>query len=227
MSAGDTLSIQLKLKFGRYRNPPIVEAITKGNIADVKSLLMAGGDPNARQLFTPIRLYFLPFTVIDSDASNAMTILMLASQAGSMEIVEYLLANGAEIDVITATGCTALNSAIDKSHMNIAKLLISRGADVNIRSPFDGATPLLLATLEQKLDFVKLLLENGANVNARDESGFTALMEAGSTEIVQVLLAFGADVNAKNNEGGTALQYAKEQNLEEIVELLIRAGASD
>jgi ankyrin repeat protein len=90
--------------------------------------------------------------------------------------------------------------------------------------------PLTAAATSQRTDLVKLLLENGADVNARDDEGYTALMEpaeCGDQEVVEVLLAAGIDVNARNVEGFTALQYAKEQGHTKIVDLLAQAGARE
>ena len=54
-------------------------------------------------------------------------------------------------------------------------------------------------------------LRNGANANAKDNDGWTALMQAavhGHTETAELLLKHGADVNAKRNDGSTALMQA-------------------
>ncbi|MGO9568404.1 MAG: ankyrin repeat domain-containing protein [Desulfomonilaceae bacterium] len=68
----------------------------------------------------------------------------------------------------------------------------------------------------------------GADVNAKDNHGWTALMEAAKTghlDVVKLLLDEGADVNAKDNYGWTALKIAEEDGHKEIVELLKAHGA--
>ena len=69
---------------------------------------------------------------------------------------------------------------------------------------------------------------NGANVNAKDNYGWTALMEAtfwGHTETAELLLKHGADVNAENKYGRTALMRAMTRGYTETADLLRRYGA--
>ena len=78
------------------------------------------------------------------------------------------------------------------------RLLLSKGARVNVRSKL-GRTPLLVAAAyDGATEAARLLIEKGADVNARDESGMSVLEQAASSnhiELVRLLLAKGADVN--------------------------------
>jgi ankyrin repeat protein len=92
---------------------------------------------------------------------------------------------------------------------------------------------LIKSAFSGDLSEVERLLAAGANVNAKRDNGITALMGAsieGYQEVVAFLLAKGADVNAKvfffgHSDGATACDLASQKDHQEIVKLLVRAGA--
>ncbi len=128
-------------------------------------------------------------------------------------------------------GKTALMIALENGHEELCKLLLERGADVNVTAMdhWDkGKTVLILAAENGHEELCELLLERGADVNAVGNEGWTALMFAaknGHKEVCELLLERGADVNAVGNEGWTALMLAAENGREEACDLLIRRGA--
>jgi hypothetical protein len=182
--------------------------------------------------------------VVNVTDGNGDTLLPAASEGGNKEIVELLLAKGADVNIKQNNGFTALIAASGKGHKEIVELLLAKGADVNAKDN-DGGTALMYASgkyfggFDGHKEIVELLLAKGAEVNAKNNNGRTALMFAafsGQIEIVEFLLAKGAEVNAKNNSGRTALMIASTEvpgalvgvnakGHKEVVELLIRAGA--
>ena len=86
-----------------------------------------------------------------------------------------------------------LHTAVVHGYKDIATLLLSRGADVNIQNDY-GQSPLHFAVHNSKVSMVQLLLQNGADVNAKSERG-TALDIAKNrkdTEIIVLLKKHGA-----------------------------------
>lgn len=81
--------------------------------------------------------------------------------------------------------CTPLMEAATNGHVDIIRLLISHGADVNAQSA-TGNTPLMLACIAGHVDAVKELIAHGANVEDHNENGHTPLMEAASNGHVEV-----------------------------------------
>ena len=70
--------------------------------------------------------------------------LKSAAQAGDLDAVKYHLAQGAKINATTAAGHFPLGGAIIHGHSHVVEFLISRGANVNLKSEY-GWTPLYLA----------------------------------------------------------------------------------
>ena len=129
---------------------------------------------------------------------------------------------------------------VRNDNVEIAKLLIENGADVNaktkhktwtkfgkvVNSPTVSipaqSTPLYIAIINNYIKTSKLLIENGADVNAKDAKGHTPLHFAKNLEIVKLLIKNGADVNAGKRTVGTLLS---DTNDIEIAKLLIENGA--
>ena len=87
-------------------------------------------------------------------------------------------------------------------NIELVKLLLEHGADVNIKDDVDRKTPLYNACYKNKLNIAKLLLKHGADVNIKDGYGLTPLYNAcyyNNIELIKLLLEHGAgkdlDVN--------------------------------
>ena len=110
----------------------------------------------------------------------------------------------------------------------MARLVISKGADVNAKDRID-VTPLNCAARGQK-NVVDILLASGANVDAKEKNGGTPLHRAafrGHTEIVELLLAHGADVDAKNAHGLTPADEATRRKHLNVVRILKEHRAAE
>jgi ankyrin repeat protein len=175
------------------------------------------------------------------------TPLFWAARSGDTKLVERLLAHGAEVNlhaarylepgnVITGPrvwerdsgdkdGETPLHLAAGEGHLEVVRLLLGNGAEVNARDE-NSRTPLQLACANHHAAVVKLLLEKGATVKGTDQLGNTALHAAsGDTACIKHLLAARADINAANPEGITPLRLAAYEGAREAAELLLARGA--
>lgn len=146
---------------------------------------------------------------------------------GNTEAVKLALDRGLDIyiNVKDDDGRTPLHYGARHGRMEIVKLLLERGADINVKDDVYGHTALHLAA-QGHTKTVKLLLDKGvADINVKNKFGYTVLhiaAEYGNTEIVKLLLDRGIDMHAKNNDGKLAIYYAKQQKQTKIVELLLR-----
>ena len=75
----------------------------------------------------------------------------------------------------TQGGLTALHFAARQGSAMAARALVEGGADVNIVSPGDKATPLLVAVINGHFDLAAMLIEKGANVNLISDAGVSPL----------------------------------------------------
>jgi ankyrin repeat protein len=125
--------------------------------------------------------------------------------------VLQLIEKGADLNA-RILGTTALQQSITSGHIDIARLLIAKGANVNGRN-VENVSALMLAAGKGYVEIAKLLLENGAEINAQDEKGYTALMMA-------TLKNNGADETLVSKSGETALAIAEAEEYKELVEFL-------
>ena len=139
------------------------------------------------------------------------TPLHKAVQNDHIATTEILLnSSKIRIDAQNSSKETALHIACENNFKNLAKLLILKEADLNIKNE-KNLTPLQIAVKNGHYDIAKLLLENGAEVDCRGQFEQTPLhiaVKNGNHDIAQLLLKNGADINAKNQLGFTALHNA-------------------
>jgi uncharacterized protein len=140
--------------------------------------------------------------------------LIEACKNGDSDSVTSLLQQGASPDAFTPDephgGMTALRWAVIRNHLNVVKVLLEAGADVNAKSA-DGITVLMVAAATGNTEMVGLFLDKGAEIDAQCSRGTTALMSAseeGNVDIMRMLLERGAAVNTKTLKGATALVQA-------------------
>jgi len=98
-----------------------------------------------------------------------------------------------------------LHFATKDKQEEVAKLLISYGADINAQDE-TGKPPIFHALRNPYLKITKLLLTNKANIKDNPELLTIAVLNK-CTEIVEVLLEHGADVNTSDEWGRTALHF--------------------
>jgi len=165
------------------------------------------------------------FPRIDADPNE----ILRAAYGGDLEKTRRLLKhNPSRVFVKDKEGFTALHYAASHGHVEIAKLLLANGADVNAMTD-KAATPLQYAVWYGGKETVQLLLSNKADTEVQGEIGGTPLYDAaahGQIEEVGMLLAAKADVNARTLQGYTALSVAASNGHEDVVRLLIDNGAS-
>lgn len=187
------------------------QAIRSGDAAKVKALLEKN-----------------PGLVNDKDA-DGRTPLHHALFNGNKEIIDLLVARGADVNAASKRELTPLLIAAYLGHTHAVKLLISKGARVN-KIGFNHMTPLLFAVSRGHKEIVELLIAKGASLKVTDKIGSNALLLAvmsGHKAVVEALIAGGVDLDAANSRGSTPLTAAAREGRQDIVDLLLAKGAAN
>ena len=103
--------------------------------------------------------------------------LLVAARNTDLEAVKKSLDRGAAPNSRNRLGKTSLYISIEKNRIDIARILIEAGADVNLPS-LEKATPLIAASYAGSLPFVDLLLQHGAKHEPTDRLHKSALVYA-------------------------------------------------
>lgn len=172
--------------------------------------------------FSRTVLLLIPFVILlpaNAFCQDLGKQLLAACWQDNKAEIERLLDQGADINTSDKQGGgnTPLSVAAFRGQIEIVKLLLSRGANVNIGTP--------LAAASRHLEIARLLLEHGADVNGIDGMKRTALFSActaGNLRVCELLLSHKADVNWKDFAGETPLWFARDQ---EVMKFLIARGA--
>jgi len=163
----------------------ILQAKYSGNNARVEELLKTGITLNifeaaATGQTTRVReLVAADPALVNAYAPDGFFPLALAVFFGNKATAEVLLDAGADVNQQSRESMKirALQSAAAARRLDLAEMLLARGANPNVRAE-GGFTPLHGAALSGQVDLALLLLKHGADVNAKDDSGSTPLAHA-------------------------------------------------
>lgn len=151
-----------------------------------------------------------------------------------MDEVASILDEGAQVnargDWGMEDGRAALHFAVAGEHVEVARLLIARGADVEIESKLKddwGAAPIHLAAETGNSEMVELLLQHGATTEIMDNEKLRAVHVAaahGKLDVLKVLYRYNCDLNARTGDQSTVLHYAAGFGDLETVKWLVEKG---
>ncbi|KAL7032252.1 hypothetical protein ACKWTF_007263 [Chironomus riparius] len=160
--------------------------------------------------------------------SNHRLLLHWACLSGREQLVDIILKlSTPDINLGDDTNATPLILATLGGKLEIVKLLIAKGADVNAKKQ-GGHSSLQYAVSKNHKGIVQYLIEKGADINILDDRLDTPLHRAaslGRLDIVKILIDKGANLNRQNRELNTPLHLALEDEQLTVGFLLIEAGA--
>ncbi len=176
-------------------------AIKQDNPDAIAALLKRGFDPD---------------TIDPQGLSGLYLALRDSSLKAARVLIDWPKTN---VEIRTRQDESPLMMACLKGHLELARKLIARDADVNKT----GWTPLHYAATSGHVAIIELLLEQHAYIDAESPNGTTPLMMAayyGSPAAVKLLLEAGADPGTRNQLGLTAIDFANRAGRPDAAELI-------
>lgn len=151
-------------------------------------------------------------------------VLFWAFFNNNLEMVELLLAYGAEVNAEDQDGNPLLSDAISSTSHNplIVQRLLEAGADIHSIDAC-GHQPHMTAAGHGNMAILQMLHHAGADLNWQNGEDQDALMlaaQCGETDVVAYLLENGADTTHRDREDKSAADWAREEGYEELAVLL-------
>ena len=234
-AAGDVEAVQRLLKQGVSANArgrqkhltwdhtALMFAAEHGRAEVVRELLAAGADVAAVNRGHA------------ADGGGGSQALHFAAAKGHVDVCDLLLDAGANPNVLGRYCRTPLTEACYNARAEVIRLLLSRGADVKLKSRRkDYEAPAFAAVTARDPQTLRLVLDAGADPNATGGRDWSPLQLAASRddvesdariEMMDALIKAGAAVDLADRDGTTALQVAVVYNNVKAVRFLLAAGA--
>ena len=220
------ISLVLAILFtqGELKQPPLIDAINRGSLADATSLLKAGANPNTKEVLVskPHAAQGIQGGVrYDGD-----TALMKAVSRRSLPFVNLLLTYKADPNARGPYGYTALMTAGQMASAEMIKVLLHHGAKPNLVNEM-GDTAIIFAANRDVVKGVQALVEAGANMNGGGgQSALICAAMSRATATVKFLLSKGANPNYHPAPFWSPLEYATTDSYadEDIAKMLRKAG---
>jgi len=197
-------------------------AVENNNLEPLRELLLAGADANRMIECLKGRVPVILFAVSLFDVNENSKVIK--------EMVNLLLAYGADVNIKGPWGQTSLNLAAERGHVHMVEFLSNAGALIDMQDA-RGGTPLMVAAQNGHLDVVHTLLRHKAqpNIQAAGVNNATALFLAarcGHSQVVQALLQDDAQIDLTLRTGAIPLMAAAHEGHKDVVELLLKNGAT-
>ncbi|XP_062555287.1 L-asparaginase isoform X2 [Armigeres subalbatus] len=164
---------------------------------------------------------------LSAENYDRRTALHVACCEGNLEVVQYLLQNGAAVHIRDRYDRTPLMDAILNDHYEIIRLLIKCGAHLtgSIRAIGESLCSAAARNLLHRLESYRIA---GADLSQTDPSGRTALHVAAmyaNLEMAKYLVKNYVEVNTVDFLGLTALDYAVKVNTQPVIAFLMEKDA--
>ncbi|RYC54519.1 hypothetical protein CHU98_g11694 [Xylaria longipes] len=163
--------------------------------------------------------------------NKGYTALMIAFEAGNVEVCRYLFSKTGSLLGTSGTSPGLLHRAVFSANLDLIKLVMEAGADVNEIDPWTGETPLYtyLTTESPSILVVRYLVDTcKANVNLEGGELKYPIIQAyrkSDLEIIRFLIEAGANVNAKDHAGRSPIHFVYYSGHNDI-DVLLDHGAN-
>lgn len=157
-----------------------------------------------------------------------MTALLFATSRGHIDIVDYLLQNGADSSAKTDNNRGAVLMAVLSGQIEMFKYFTENGFSLDEKDQ-EGNSLLHMALFGRNPEMLKYLLEAGVNVNIPNNPGATPLMNSvfrGDPALTEMLLKAGAQPDITDNRGVSALLESVRSGKPALLQLMLQYSGS-
>ncbi|XP_027893599.1 ankyrin-2b isoform X17 [Xiphophorus couchianus] len=227
---------------------PLYMAAQENHMDVVRYLLDNGGNQSiaTEDGFTPLAIALqqghnqVVSILLENDTKGKVRLpaLHIAARKDDTKSAALLLQNDHNADVQSKmmvnrttengkSGFTPLHIAAHYGNVNVATLLLNRGAAVDFTAR-NGITPLHVASKRGNTNMVRLLLDRGSQIDAKTRDGLTPLhcaARSGHETAVELLLERGAPLLARTKNGLSPLHMAAQGDHVECVKHLLQHKA--
>ena len=161
-------------------------------------------------------------TDINEADERGVTLLWASAFYGRVDVVEMLLAAGADAEAATVEGQTAIAAAAHRGHADVLRVLLEASGDVD-RPDVNGTTPAYAAARSGHVDALRVLVDSGADVNkaAKQMTPLWIAAKSGHVDVVALLLEAGAE-NTAARKGRDAVWVAARAGHADVLRLLAK-----
>ncbi|KAL3471203.1 ankyrin repeat-containing domain protein [Aspergillus californicus] len=196
---------------------PMTTAAVRGDVETVQCMLDHGAVPSLDMLFQPyggkssrevvaLLMQRMNYPQAAETQREKDTIACAAAATGQVDVLEQLISRGWDVrsasvstfGFISSKRATALSWAADNGYLDVARLLLARGADPNGKQKRPGrhedlAIPLMCAARHGHADIIDLLLDHGADITIKQHGDPVLFHAYQHDSAFRLLLAKGAE----------------------------------
>ena len=204
-----------------------IKQLTEGSLESFKESITPDLQPvlKARLLSPRVPRYQSPLVgAVQNNKKDVLVYLLDTYEVNIEQETSTVIEGGHPVE-----GATPLWTASTLGHLDIVKVLIERGA--NIEHTTDSrSSPLRGAAFDGHMDVVAYLIEKGADIDKPNQVGQSPLTIAAAMkqiDTVKYLIENGANVHHKGHNGDMPLHVAVESGSSDVTKILVGAGAKN
>lgn len=213
----------LLAEFEREMNMDVKEAAQETGIGDFPGIV------KIIQEYAAACEFVIKDGKLTKEDEETLALWMEAATCGKKQQIEELcnIYGNNIIETCAQGGSTALHWGAFNGDLEMVKLLVQKGADINHKTD-QGISTLSISVQQGHLEVIRYLIEQGADIHAKNEDGYTAFhwsVEGGHIDVVKYFVEQGTDIGLQGINGNTPLHFSAEKGYLDCLKYLCEQGA--